>query len=199
LCNFGTGAPLVQVPLERSPRIEAALASELGGHAMPISDGAEYSVDELAAVALSGELARRKVDRNARAHHEPVGPQEAARTVGFNSCVAFHPDRLVRAEMLDFGYRRLNGRTRPIAQHETEVHAHSERRYPRYGSIFPKHRHAYRSTGSSDLVGYITRHKHQGEATVTVTMPHREGVVARARSTWVKDWAQRSPSTPQAS
>ena len=33
----------------------------------------------------------------------------------FSSSVAFRPDRLLRAEMLDFGYRRLKGRTAPIA------------------------------------------------------------------------------------
>ena len=49
---------------------------------MPIGDGAEYGVDELASVALSGQRARREVDRNARAHHEPLGPVETVRTVG---------------------------------------------------------------------------------------------------------------------
>jgi len=38
---------------------------------------------------------------------------------------AFHPDRLARAKMLDFSYRRLKGRTPPIAQQETEVTSHS--------------------------------------------------------------------------
>jgi hypothetical protein len=83
VCNCGTGVPLVEVPLKGpGSSHRAARASELGGQAIPISDGAEYGVDELAAEALSGELARRKVDRNARAHPEPLDPVEAARRVG---------------------------------------------------------------------------------------------------------------------
>ena len=38
---------------------------------------------------------------------------------------AFHPERLARIEMLDFGCRRLKARTAPIAQPETGVTSHS--------------------------------------------------------------------------
>lgn len=56
----------------------------------------------MAAVALSGEPARPQTLHCVRAEHEPVGPEEAARAVGVSLKLAvLHPDRLVRAEMLD--------------------------------------------------------------------------------------------------
>jgi hypothetical protein len=108
--------PVVDVPLKEAKviGIVTALTLELGGCAMPITEGAENGIDELAAVALSGEPARRKVDRNARAQHEHVCLEAAAHAVGVSlKLAAFHPDRLVRAEMLDFGYRILSGRAGP--------------------------------------------------------------------------------------
>jgi len=82
VCNGGTGVPLVEVPLKRA-RVIASSRTRVGAwwQAMPIGDGAEYGVDELSAVA-PGQRARREVDRNARAHHEPLGPVETVRTVG---------------------------------------------------------------------------------------------------------------------
>ena len=44
--------PVVDVPLKggQGDRLEAALPSELGGRAMPVAEGVENGIDELAAV-----------------------------------------------------------------------------------------------------------------------------------------------------
>jgi hypothetical protein len=68
------------------------------------------SVDELAAVALSGESVPLELYRYVSAHHEPVAPEEVARAVGVSlKLAALHLDRLVGAEMFDFRPPPLRG------------------------------------------------------------------------------------------
>ena len=88
------------------------------------------SVDELAAVALLAEPVRLELYRYVRGQHVPVGREEAARAVGISvKLAAFHLDRLVEAQMLDIGYRRLSGRTGPGAGRPAKVYTVSKRRF----------------------------------------------------------------------
>jgi predicted ArsR family transcriptional regulator len=92
--------------------------------------GPVNSVDELAAVALLAEPVRLELYRYVRGQHEPVGREEAARAVGISvKLAAFHLDRLVDAEMLDIGYRRLSGRTGPGAGRPAKVYTVSRHRF----------------------------------------------------------------------
>jgi predicted ArsR family transcriptional regulator len=87
------------------------------------------SVDELAAVALLAEPVRLELYRYVRRQDAPVGRAEAARAVGISvKLAAFHLDRLVEAEMLDIGYRRLTGRTGPGAGRPAKVYNVSQQR-----------------------------------------------------------------------
>ena len=88
------------------------------------------SVDELAAVALLAEPVRLELYRYVRGQHGPVGREEAARAVGISvKLAAFHLDRLVQAEMLDIGYRRLSGRTGPGAGRPAKVYTVSRQQF----------------------------------------------------------------------
>ena len=88
------------------------------------------SVDELAAVALLAEPVRLELYRYVRGQHQPVGREEAAHAVGISvKLAAFHLDRLVDAEMLDTGYRRLSGRTGPGAGRPAKVYTVSQHRF----------------------------------------------------------------------
>lgn len=88
------------------------------------------SEDELAAVALLAEPARLELYRYVRAQDQPVGRAEAAQAVGISvKLAAFHLDRLVEAEMLDFGYERLSGRAGPGAGRPAKVYTLSAQRF----------------------------------------------------------------------
>jgi hypothetical protein len=72
---------------------------------MPSTDGAENSMNELATVALSGEPARAARSSAMSARVTSLwARRKAVRAVGVSlKLAAFHPDRLIRAEMIDFG------------------------------------------------------------------------------------------------
>lgn len=85
-------------------------------------------VDDLLAVALLAEPARRKLYSYVRERGEPTGREEAARHAGISvKLAAFHLDRLADAGLLDVGFRRLSGRTGPGAGRPAKVYTASPR------------------------------------------------------------------------
>ncbi|HEY6746759.1 MAG TPA: helix-turn-helix domain-containing protein [Mycobacteriales bacterium] len=86
--------------------------------------------DDLLALALLAEPARRRLYAYVRERGEPVGREEAAEHAGISvKLAAFHLDRLADAGLLDVGYRRLTGRTGPGAGRPAKVYTASTRSF----------------------------------------------------------------------
>jgi predicted ArsR family transcriptional regulator len=97
----------------------------------PAQDGADdqNGVDDLMALALLAEPARRQLYELVRSRDDPVGREEAARALGISvKLAAFHLDRLAEAGLLDVSYRRLTGRVGPGAGRPAKLYRASPRR-----------------------------------------------------------------------
>ena len=84
--------------------------------------------DELDAIAVLAEPARRDLFAYVARRKEPVGRDEAAAAAGISrSLAAFHLDKLVEAGFLEAGYRRLTGRSGPGAGRPAKVYSRGPR------------------------------------------------------------------------
>jgi predicted ArsR family transcriptional regulator len=112
---------------------------------LPVVDATTRDQD-VAAIGLLHEPARRRLYDWVSAQTQPVGREAAAAAVGINRALAaFHLDRLVEAGLLRAGYRRLTGRTGPGAGRPARVYSRSgrtvsvsvpDRRYERAANLF---------------------------------------------------------------
>jgi predicted ArsR family transcriptional regulator len=86
--------------------------------------------EEVAALGLLAEPARRRLYDWVTAQDRPVGREEAANALGITRALAtFHLDRLADAGLLDSGYRRLSGRVGPGAGRPARVYWRAERAF----------------------------------------------------------------------
>lgn len=102
--------------------------------------------DDLGALSLLDEPARRRLYDWVVAQARPVGREEAARAVRITRPLAtFHLDRLAEAGLLETGYRRLTGKVGPGAGRPARVYWRAarefsvslpERRYERAAKLF---------------------------------------------------------------
>jgi predicted ArsR family transcriptional regulator len=101
---------------------------------------------DIAAIGLLGEPVRRRLYEWVVERGQPVGRDEAARSLGITRSLAtFHLDRLAEAGLLDSGYQRLTGRSGPGAGRPARVYWRAnrdfavslpERRYERVADMF---------------------------------------------------------------
>jgi predicted ArsR family transcriptional regulator len=102
--------------------------------------------DDLGAVSLLDEPARRSLYDWVVAQARPVGREEAAKAVKLTRSLAtFHLDRLADAGLLEAGYRRLSGKVGPGAGRPARVYWRAarefnvslpDRRYDRVAGLF---------------------------------------------------------------
>ena len=102
--------------------------------------------DDVAAVSLLDEPARRRLYDWVVAQARPVGREEAARAVKITRSLAtFHLDRLAEAGLLEADYRRLSGKVGPGAGRPARVYWRAarefnvslpDRRYDRAAGLF---------------------------------------------------------------
>src|SRR5688572_20348135 len=102
--------------------------------------------DDIGAVSLLDEPARRRLYDWVVSQARPVGREEAARAVKITRSLAtFHLDRLAEAGLLEAGYRRLSGKVGPGAGRPARVYWRAarefsvslpERRYDRVAELF---------------------------------------------------------------
>jgi predicted ArsR family transcriptional regulator len=102
--------------------------------------------DDVRAVSLLDEPARRQLYDWVVAQARPVGREEAARAVKITRSLAtFHLDRLAEAGLLEAGYRRLSGKVGPGAGRPARVYWRAarefsvslpDRRYDRAAGLF---------------------------------------------------------------
>jgi predicted ArsR family transcriptional regulator len=102
--------------------------------------------EDLVALGLLAEPARRRLYDWVTAQDRPVGREEAANALDITRSLAtFHLDRLADAGLLDSGYRRLSGRVGPGAGRPARVYWRAERalqvslpdrRYERLAHLF---------------------------------------------------------------
>lgn len=102
--------------------------------------------NDVRAVSLLDEPARRRLYDWVVAQARPVGREEAARALKITRPLAtFHLDRLAEAGLLDTGYRRLTGRVGPGAGRPARVYWRAarefsvsvpDRRYERAAQLF---------------------------------------------------------------
>lgn len=85
-------------------------------------------IDDIEAIGLLDEPARRAIYDWVVAQHRPVGRDEAASGVGISRALAaFHLDRLARGGLLDTEFRRLTGRTGPGAGRPAKLYRRGDR------------------------------------------------------------------------
>ena len=102
--------------------------------------------DDVGALSLLDEPARRRLYDWVVAQSRPVGREEAAKAVKITRpLAAFHLDRMAEAGLLESGYRRLTGRVGPGAGRPARVYWRAarefhislpERRYDRAAELF---------------------------------------------------------------
>ncbi|HSL77039.1 MAG TPA: helix-turn-helix domain-containing protein [Candidatus Limnocylindrales bacterium] len=84
--------------------------------------------DDVTAVALLDEPARRAVYDWVVAQHRPVSRDEAAKATGMSRALAaFHLDRLASGGLLETEFRRLTGRTGPGAGRPAKLYRRADR------------------------------------------------------------------------
>jgi len=85
-------------------------------------------IDDIEAIALLDEPARRAVYEWVVARHRPVGRDETAVGVGISRALAaFHLDRLAGGGLLETEFRRLTGRTGPGAGRPAKLYRRADR------------------------------------------------------------------------
>ena len=102
--------------------------------------------DDIRALSLLDEPARRRLYDWVVAQSRPVGREEAAKSLNITRALAaFHLDRLAEAGLLEAGYRRLTGKVGPGAGRPARVYWRAarefsvslpERRYDRAAELF---------------------------------------------------------------
>ena len=102
--------------------------------------------DDIRALSLLDEPARRRLYDWVVAQSRPVGREEAAKSLRITRALAtFHLDRLAEAGLLETGYRRLTGKVGPGAGRPARVYWRAarefrvslpERRYDRAAELF---------------------------------------------------------------
>jgi predicted ArsR family transcriptional regulator len=98
------------------------------------------TADDLLAIAMLAEPLRQRLYLYLRERHEPVGREDAARSVGISvKLAAFHLDRMAEAGLLDVDYRRLSGRVGPGAGRPAKVYSLSSRQF---SVVIPQTRYA---------------------------------------------------------
>jgi predicted ArsR family transcriptional regulator len=86
--------------------------------------------DDLTALRLLDEPARRRLYDWVATQDEPVGREQAAAATGLSRALAaFHLDKLADAGLLDASYRRLTGRVGPGAGRPARVYRRAEREF----------------------------------------------------------------------
>ena len=86
--------------------------------------------DDLSALRLLDEPARRRLYDWVVGQDEPVGREQAAAATGLSRALAtFHLDKLAEAGLLDTSYRRLTGRVGPGAGRPARVYQRAEREF----------------------------------------------------------------------
>src|SRR5687768_7934764 len=84
--------------------------------------------NDIEAVALLDEPARRDLYEAVVGARQPVGREEAASAAGVTRALAaFHLDKLVEAGLLEVEYRRLSGRTGPGAGRPSKLYRRGSR------------------------------------------------------------------------
>ena len=85
-------------------------------------------IDDIEAIALLDEPARRAVYEWVVARQRPVGRDETAAGVGISRALAaFHLDRLAEGGLLETEFRRLTGRTGPGAGRPAKLYRRADR------------------------------------------------------------------------
>ena len=86
--------------------------------------------DDLAALRLLDEPARRRLYDWVAGQDEPVGREQAAAATGLSRALAtFHLDKLADAGLLEASYRRLTGRVGPGAGRPARVYRRADREF----------------------------------------------------------------------
>lgn len=86
--------------------------------------------DDLGALSLLDEPARRRLYDWVVAQGRPVGREEAAKALKLTRALAtFHLDRLAEVGLLDTGYRRLSGKVGPGAGRPARVYWRADREF----------------------------------------------------------------------
>jgi predicted ArsR family transcriptional regulator len=86
--------------------------------------------DDLTALRLLDEPARRRLYDWVAAQDEPVGREQAAAATGLSRALAtFHLDKLADAGLLETSYRRLTGRVGPGAGRPARVYQRADREF----------------------------------------------------------------------
>ena len=86
--------------------------------------------DDLAALRLLDEPARRRLYDWVAGQDEPVGREQAATATGLSRALAaFHLDKLADAGLLEASYRRLTGRVGPGAGRPARVYRRADREF----------------------------------------------------------------------
>jgi len=86
--------------------------------------------DDLSALRLLDEPARRRLYDWVAGQEEPVGREQAAAATGLSRALAtFHLDKLADAGLLEASYRRLSGRVGPGAGRPARVYRRADREF----------------------------------------------------------------------
>jgi len=86
--------------------------------------------DDLSALRLLDEPARRRLYDWVAGQDEPVGREQAAAATGLSRALAtFHLDKLADAGLLEASYRRLSGRVGPGAGRPARVYRRADREF----------------------------------------------------------------------
>jgi predicted ArsR family transcriptional regulator len=86
--------------------------------------------DDLSALRLLDEPARRRLYDWVAGQDEPVGREQAAAATGLSRALAtFHLDKLADAGLLEASYRRLTGRVGPGAGRPARVYRRADREF----------------------------------------------------------------------
>ena len=86
--------------------------------------------DDLSALRLLDEPARRRLYDWVAGQDEPVGRDQAAAATGLSRALAtFHLDKLADAGLLEASYRRLSGRVGPGAGRPARVYRRADREF----------------------------------------------------------------------
>ena len=109
--------------------------------------------DDLSALRLLDEPARRRLYDWVAEQDEPVGREQAAAATGLSRALAtFHLDKLADAGLLEASYRRLTGRVGPGAGRPARVYRRADREFsvtvPSAATRMPRTCSPPRSSGS---------------------------------------------------
>jgi predicted ArsR family transcriptional regulator len=139
------------------------------------------SAEDLVAAALLAEPMRQRLYRYLRDRREPVGREEAARSIGISvKLAAFHLDRMAEAGLLEVDYQRLTGRVGPGAGRPAKVYTVAPRAFE---VALPQTRYALAaSMMATALSGDTAEGGHAALEQVAGEVGHLLGADARKQS-----------------